>query len=251
MKFDTLYDPESVRSLFDEMSSTYGVMNLLSSFGFTYWWRRQCIAELQLRENATIVDLMAGMGELACELHKLLGCSEQIVALDNSPAMCRLAEKNAHSRNFQVIEADALHCPFGDSSVDSIFSTFGLKTFSEPQLSSLADEVFRILRPGGTFAFLEISVPPHWLLRVPFLFYLRHVIPILGRLFLGNPDNYRMLGVYTTAFHDCQTAGSIFAQAGLVLDFRSYFFGCATGFVGLKPGRAGEGKAGRSNRDSG
>ena len=134
-----------------------------------------------------------------------------------------------------MIEADALECPLGASSVDMIFCTFGLKTFSETQLSSLAAEVTRMLRPGGTFAFLEISVPPNPLLRIPFLFYLQQVVPLLGRLFLGNPENYRMLGVYTRAFHNCQTTGSLFAKAGLQIHFRSYFFGCATGFVGCKP----------------
>jgi demethylmenaquinone methyltransferase/2-methoxy-6-polyprenyl-1,4-benzoquinol methylase len=239
VKNDALYNPELVRSLFDEMSGTYGMMNLLSSFGFSCWWRRQCIAELELLENATIVDLMAGMGELSCELQKWCRSSKRIIALDNWPAMCRRAEQNALSRNFHVIEADALDCPLGDSSVDTIFSTFGLKTFNNAQLSSLAREVFRILRPGGTFAFLEISVPPHLLLRISFMFYLQHVVPLLGRLFFGNADNYRMLGIYTSEFHSCKTAGLLFEEAGLILDFRSYFFGCATGFVGFKPIQTG------------
>ena len=38
------------------------------------------------------------------------------------------------------------------------------------------------------------------LLRWPYLFYIKHVIPWVGRAFLGNPQNYRMLGVYTEEF---------------------------------------------------
>lgn len=235
---DALYDPKSVRLLFNEMSGTYGVMNLVSSFGFTYWWRRKCLAEINIAEKATIVDLMTGMGELCVELRKSFGPSLDLIALDNSPAMCRLAENNARKYPFCVLEADALACPLETSSVDAVFSTFGLKTFSNAQLSVLAGEVARILRPGGTLSFLEISVPPNRLLRIPFLFYLNRVVPVLGRLFLGNPDNYRMLGVYTTAFHSCDTASLLFASAGLDVEVRSYFFRCATGIVGRKPDKS-------------
>lgn len=31
------YDPKYFAGLFDEMAATYGIVNLLSSFGFTYW----------------------------------------------------------------------------------------------------------------------------------------------------------------------------------------------------------------------
>jgi len=33
------YDRESIRSLFDEMASTYSYINLISSFGFAAWCR--------------------------------------------------------------------------------------------------------------------------------------------------------------------------------------------------------------------
>jgi demethylmenaquinone methyltransferase/2-methoxy-6-polyprenyl-1,4-benzoquinol methylase len=37
------------------------------------------------------------------------------------------------------------------------------------------------------------------------MFYLKHIIPGIGRLLLGNPENYRMLGVYTEKFGNCGT----------------------------------------------
>jgi demethylmenaquinone methyltransferase/2-methoxy-6-polyprenyl-1,4-benzoquinol methylase len=235
MPNEALYDPKVVRELFDEMSRTYGLMNILSSFGFTYWWRRRCLSELDRADGGLIVDLMSGMGELCVELRKSDRPFRQVIAVDNSAAMCDLARKNARRHDFDVTEADALACPIETATVDTVVSTFGLKTFSSQQLSILASEVARILRPGGTLSFLEISVPPCLLLRVPFLFYLNRIVPLLGRLFLGNPENYRMLGVYTTAFRDCDHAYSLFAAAGLEVKKRSYFFGCATGIVGCKP----------------
>ena len=59
-----LYDPTFVTSLFDEMARTYGVVNLVSSFGFTLLWRRQCLRSIRIDPSDEVLDLMTGMGEL-------------------------------------------------------------------------------------------------------------------------------------------------------------------------------------------
>ena len=56
---DDIRSAESVRALFDEMARTYGVVNLVSSLGFAYFWRRSCVAAVR-GEAATVCDLMAG-----------------------------------------------------------------------------------------------------------------------------------------------------------------------------------------------
>ncbi|WP_233903071.1 class I SAM-dependent methyltransferase [Stieleria maiorica] len=226
-----------VRQLFNEMSATYGIVNLVSSFGFCRRWRRQCIEQVSYAESLTVVDLMTGMGELCPAIAKRIGPRGKIVAVDNSPVMCGKARQNHDGRlgcDLDVREEDALGSQIPDASVDVVVSSFGLKTFSHEQTVALAHEVHRILKPGGSFSFIEISVPPARWLRVPYLFYLHTLIPIIGRVLMGNPDNYRMLGVYTVAFGDCQSAISAFQQAGLDPSRRSYFFGCATGLVGRK-----------------
>jgi demethylmenaquinone methyltransferase/2-methoxy-6-polyprenyl-1,4-benzoquinol methylase len=230
-----IYDSNFVRELFDEMSTTYGIVNLISSFGFTILWRRQCARSINVEPGFRVLDLMSGMGELCFELSRRLDSDGQLIGLDLSPVMCRQAEKLDFDTSYRVIEADALDCPLDDDSVDCVFSSFGLKTFDNNQLDSLASEIHRVLRPGGEFSFLEISVPPNRVLRAIYMFYLRQVIPVLGRLFMGNPENYRMLGEYTSAFGDCKVAADLFAANGLQVEFRSYFFGCATGVIGAKP----------------
>lgn len=116
-----------------------------------------------------------------------------------------------------------------------IVSSFGLKTFSPDQIERLTVEVARLLKPGGVFSFLEISVPSNRLLRWPYLAYLRYLIPMIGRAFLGNPENYRMLSVYTEHFGNCHWAAQSFERAGLQVQEEAYFFGCATGVSGYKP----------------
>lgn len=85
------------------------------------------------------------------------------------------------------------------------------------------------------FSFIEISVPRSRLLQFVYLFYLENVIPWIGRLFLGNPANYRLLGFYTKEFGDSQHFAESLRQQGLRVIQVSYFFGCATGVHGCKP----------------
>lgn len=235
MKDVPLYDPSFVTALFNEMAATYGIVNLLSSFGFTLMWRRKCANAVSVEPNSVVLDLMTGMGELCTSIAKSLGPDGKLIALDLSPVMCQQARKHTFQSQYSVIEADALSCPLEDASVDFVFSSFGLKTFDDDQLAILAAEVARVLRPGGQLSFLEVSVPPSMFLRLPYMLYLNRVVPTLGRLLLGNPDNYKLLGVYTTAFGDCESTAKLFEGNGLNVDVTTHFFGCATGLVGVKP----------------
>ncbi|WP_231744230.1 class I SAM-dependent methyltransferase [Stieleria neptunia] len=238
MPSEQIYETLFVRQLFNEMSATYGTVNLISSFGFCRRWRRQCLAQLSMPKSSTVIDLMTGMGELCPGVEARIGPGGKIVAVDNSPVMCHKARENHDGRltcELEIREEDALCSQVPDASADVVLSSFGLKTFSSEQTTRLAHEVHRILKPGGTFSFIEISVPPSRWLRTPYLFYLNKLIPVIGRILMGNPDNYRMLGVYTVAFGNCGSAVTAFQAAGLNTSLRSYFWGCATGLVGEKP----------------
>lgn len=238
MTQDDLYDLKFVSRLFDEMASTYGLVNMLSSFGFCRRWRSQCLRAVEIQKGAKVLDLMTGMGELCPEIGKMVGDDGAILALDLSPVMCDRASRqisSSHNGRPGILKADALNSPIKEGSIDFVVSTFGLKTFSAEQISELGKQVHHVLRPGGQFSFLEISIPDSRWLKLPFLAYLKFIIPWIGRLALGNPDNYSMLGVYTTRFGDCRQAHDRFVQAGLRVRFRSFFFGCATGITGYKP----------------
>ncbi|MGB7344139.1 MAG: class I SAM-dependent methyltransferase [Pirellulaceae bacterium] len=238
MADERIYESVFVQRLFDEMSATYGTVNMVSSFGFCRRWRRQCIDQIDIPVGSAVIDLMTGMGELCPGIARKVGAGGKVFAVDNSPVMCKIARQYEDGRlecTVQILESNALHSDVPDSSADVVISSFGLKTFSRKQIQLLATEVQRILKPNGSFSFIEISVPPAFWLRTPYLFYLTHLIPIIGRLFMGNPDNYRMLGVYTLAFDNCGSAVSSFRDAGLDVELRSFFFGCATGLRGRKP----------------
>jgi ubiquinone/menaquinone biosynthesis methyltransferase len=220
---DTLYDTAFVRATFDEMAATYGLVNLVSSFGFARWWREQCVQQIRLETGMTVGDWMCGMGEAWHIILRSIRAEGAVLAVDLSPAMCERARQQPVYReygNVVVREQNILENDLPDASADCIVSTFGLKTFSPAQQGRLASEIARVLRPGGQCALIEVSVPPSRLLRLLYLLYLKVCIPLIGALLLGNPDNYRLLGVYTVRFQNCQRFASMLERNGLQVQYQ-------------------------------
>jgi ubiquinone/menaquinone biosynthesis C-methylase UbiE len=48
------YSPAHVIKLFDEMARTYGAVNLISSLGFSHFWRRACVRSLAIRRGESV-----------------------------------------------------------------------------------------------------------------------------------------------------------------------------------------------------
>ena len=234
MRDEAIYDAAFVRGLFDEMSGTYGIVNVVSSFGFCVRWRRQCVDGIAIAPDSTVCDLMSGTGELWPSIARRLSPAGRITAVDFSPAMTTRAKAKAQGVKvpIEILMDDALSGVLPDDMADVIVCSFGLKTLEHEQLRRLAREVARVLKPGGRLSFVEISVPGSPWLSALYMFYVRRVIPLIGWLLLGNPEDYRLLGVYTEKFSNCDQFGRFCADAGLRVRPRSLFWGCATGVVG-------------------
>ena len=237
MQSTDIYDPKFVKGLFNEMSSTYGITNYISSFGFCQRWREKCIGLSDIKPGMRVYDLMTGMGECWHLINQRLQNEGELVALDFSEEMCTkayLRKKRMPDLSIEIIKEDFLDNELETESADCIVSAFGLKTFSEEQMRTVANEIARILRPGGNFSLLEISVPRNPFINYPYMKYLKYCIPFTGKILLGNPNNYRMLGIYTELFGDCKYMASLLKEAGLSVSMQEFFYGCSTAVCGVK-----------------
>jgi len=234
---ENIYNPEYVKRLFDQMSSSYERMNYITSFGFSIRWRAQFLDVFRpIPPKAEIIDLLTGMGETWSAIRRKFP-DAQLTVLDFSEGMLNYARQkssNKFNNQITVIQQDVLQNQLPDNYYDLVTCAFGLKTFNAEQLAILAAETRRILKPGGQFCFVEVSKPDDPILKAFYTFYLKYAIPVLGRLLLGNPEEYRMLWQYTNSFGNARNATQIFERAGLEVHSIAYFFGCATGLYGRK-----------------
>jgi ubiquinone/menaquinone biosynthesis C-methylase UbiE len=233
-----IYDPAFVKGVFDRCSGRYIAFSFLCSLGFTERWRRQCVAALPAASDPpSCYDLMAGTGEAWPHLLRRFPKTGRIVAVDISAGMHERAMKRLHAQRahpIHFIEDDVLRTAIPPGTVDSIISTFGLKTFNTDQLQMLASLIAYILKPGGSFSLIEASDPKGWWLRPLYLFHLRIVLPLIERLFLRGARDFAMIGTYSMNFGDCSAFAGMLRRHGLEAEYRKYFFGCATGVAGRK-----------------
>ena len=105
---------------------------------------------LDMRPESCL-DVGAGSGMLLRSVREIYG-DILAVGIDLSPGMTRVAqEKLGRSSNFHMLAGDAEHLPFIDASYDLLVSTSTFQWLEN--LMPTFSEAFRVLKPGGTFAF--------------------------------------------------------------------------------------------------
>jgi demethylmenaquinone methyltransferase/2-methoxy-6-polyprenyl-1,4-benzoquinol methylase len=212
-------------------------MNYITSFGFSERWRRQCVKEIEIEKGKIVVDLMTGMGECWKHILKKSDKNSKLIGLDFSTEMINRAEKNKEKfkkSKIEIIKENVFENSIEKETADFVISGFGLKTFNDEQLRKLANEIDRILKPNGKFSLIDVSIPNSKFLKPFYMFYLKNIIPILGKLFLGSPETYKMLGVYTEEFGNSKNVYRIFNRSEFKVEYVEYFYGCATGIKGMK-----------------
>ena len=234
---NSIYDPDFVKTLFNQMSSSYERMNYVTSFGFSIRWRKQFLQKLGKSEQPIkVIDLLSGLGENWSFLKQNFP-NAQFSALDFSEEMVLQSQEKGQrifSGTLELLCQDVLNNTLDSNAFDVVSCAYGLKTFSDEQLDVLAKEVHRILKPNGKFSFVEVSKPKSTFLYFFYAFYLGKIIPILGKIFLGNPNDYKMLWIYTEKFGNTERVKPIFERHSLSVKIDHYFGGCATGISGKK-----------------
>ena len=231
-----IYEPSFVKNLFNKMSDSYERMNFITSFGFSIIWRKQFINQLgKSNQSLEILDLLSGLGENWNFIIKN-NPNSYLKALDFSEEMIKKSrlKDSVKYGNIRLYQQDILNNKLMSNHFDRIFCAFGLKTFNQEQIDFLAKTVYRTLKVNGKFSFIEISIPDNKILKFFYQFYLSKIIPILGKIFLGNPSDYKMLWIYTKNFKDSNKTKEIFERNGLKTNYKKYFFGCASGISGIK-----------------
>jgi demethylmenaquinone methyltransferase/2-methoxy-6-polyprenyl-1,4-benzoquinol methylase len=177
----------AVREMFDSIAPRYDLLNhVLSANVDRLWWRRAArrFRDVLTRPDAAILDICCGTGDMTMALlkHRPRG-AHPILAADFSRGML---ERGAHKFNRQgvtVLEADALHLPLRDNSLDLIVTAFGFRNLANYEAG--LREFHRVLKPGGQLGILEFS-EPGGLIGKAYAVYFRRVLPAIGHIICGN-----------------------------------------------------------------
>ncbi|HEV7495502.1 class I SAM-dependent methyltransferase [Baekduia sp.] len=116
------------------------------------------VAAAGVRAGQRVLDVAAGSG--ATSIPAALAGAD-VVASDLTPELLEAGEEAARDAGVELewVEADAEDLPFSDASFDIVLSSFG--AMFAPRHLIVADELLRVVRPGGTIAMANWT-PEGW-----------------------------------------------------------------------------------------
>lgn len=120
---------------------------------------QEIIASIKPSGNKNILDIAAGTGEPGLTIATMLN-GGKVTITDLSEDMLTIAKENAARReitNIEITACDVCELPFADNSFDAISCRFGFMFFPHMQLA--ANEIIRVLKPGGKIATSVWNVP--------------------------------------------------------------------------------------------
>lgn len=209
----TNHVPEAeVHDLFSRIATKYDEMNNIVSLGIQKQWRRTFFKKLVARPTDRCLDLCCGTGDMTIGLAQRAG---NVIGLDFNQKMLQIAQKKIMQQHLQgsiqLVKGDAMQLPFRRESFDLVTISFGLRNV--PDASKTIAEAYRVLKPGGKFAIIEMSQPTNPLVKVGWRAYFK-TFPYFAKLTHNAVADYAYLAKTTQAFLSAQQLKELLLRQG-------------------------------------
>ena len=195
------HSEKEVQQLFSRIAPQYDSLNDVISLGLQKTWRQKLWRRLSIRDDFHCLDLCCGTGDLTIQAAQQLGPKGLVVGLDFNQEMLNIAQQKiqqaAVSVPVKLQYADVMSLPFAEQSFDIITIGFGLRNV--PDAERVLRESYRVLKPGGQFACLEMSQPSTAVIKIFWQLYLK-IFPRLAQICGGNYRDYQYLQTTTQSF---------------------------------------------------
>lgn len=117
-------------------------------------FRQLALQGLEINPQTAILDLCCGAGQTT---RYLVEKSDRVTGLDASPFAIQRATQNVPQAHY--VQAFAEDMPLADASFDLVHTSVALHEMKPEQLQKILTEVYRVLKPGGIFAFIDFHKP--------------------------------------------------------------------------------------------
>jgi demethylmenaquinone methyltransferase/2-methoxy-6-polyprenyl-1,4-benzoquinol methylase len=208
-------EPGKIQAMFSKVASRYDLTNSIVSLQLHRLWNKRLAHSL--KNSQVLLDLCAGTGEIAYRWLNYQTKSKEVYLLDFCDEMLFTAKAKSlpyllkgHSLHF--INADATCIPLSDASIDAVSIAYGIRNVQNPE--RCFQEVFRVLKPKGQFAILELTLPKNRLLKAGHQIYLNHLLPWLGGLLTREKKAYHYLSESVQTFLEPEKLKDLLNRAG-------------------------------------
>ncbi len=191
-----------VRQSFARIASGYDQTNRVMTFGLDLAWRVRVVDAVAPPASGRALDVGTGTGDF---LPMLAAWMPDGVAVgidfclpmmqEGWPKLDTVTRQNAPGSvppgTATFVGGDALQLPFPDASFDAITTGFVMRNVTD--INAAMREMWRVARPGGVLACLEVARPGNPLLRMGHRFYFEKIVPFIGGLLTGERRFYTYL----------------------------------------------------------
>jgi demethylmenaquinone methyltransferase / 2-methoxy-6-polyprenyl-1,4-benzoquinol methylase len=206
---------QQIAEMFDKIAFRYDFLNHFLSGGIDGYWRKRAIRDLRGLEDAAVLDVATGTGDMAILLARRLP-RVRVTGVDISAGMLEIGrQKVAHLKlgdriTLQAGDSEAL--PFATDSFDAITVAFGVRNFEN--LEKGLREMQRVLKPGGKLVVLEFSQPRIPVLCQLYRSYMRRIAPRIAGMAASNREAYQYLNDSVQAFPEGESLLRILEGCG-------------------------------------
>ncbi len=113
-------------------------------------FRQLALEDIKITPDMQVLDLCCGSGQAT---QFLVARSSNVVGLDASPQSIARAIQNVPAAKYVQGWAEAM--PFENDQFDLVHTSVALHEMRPVQLWGILQEVHRVLKPGGTFTFVD------------------------------------------------------------------------------------------------
>jgi demethylmenaquinone methyltransferase / 2-methoxy-6-polyprenyl-1,4-benzoquinol methylase len=195
-----------VRDLFNRTAGDYDRLESAMAWGSGPWYRRRALKAAGLGPGMRVVDVGAGTGLVSREAAHIVGDPAYVLGVDPCAGMMRNAKLPA---GLQLVLGSAESIPANTASADFLSMGYALRHIGN--LSAAFAEFFRVLKPGGQFCLLEITVPARALPRAMLKAYMRVVVPFFAQCLARHRDSAQLMRYYWDTIEACAPPEAIMA----------------------------------------
>jgi demethylmenaquinone methyltransferase/2-methoxy-6-polyprenyl-1,4-benzoquinol methylase len=227
-----------VHQHFDTVARRYDLLNSLLSFGMHHLWKRAAVRMMGLKTGERVIDVCGGTADLAIRAARLIGSSGRVTVYDINWAMMAAGWPkvvNSHlAPRIGYIQGDAEHLSCPDASFDAAMVGFGIRNLTRPEVGF--QEIFRVLKPGGTMMCLEFSKPKTAWFRWLYDLYSFCIMPAMGKIMVGSWEAYTYLPESIRMFSQPEELTATLEEIGFTqVRYRRLTNGIAVIYLGVKP----------------
>ncbi len=223
---------------FDTVARHYDRMNTLLSFGLHLLWKRRAVSMAGIRPGDRVLDLCGGTADMALLAARDLQGRGTVCLCDINMRMMELGrrkvEKKGRADRIAFFASDAELMGVGDEAFDVVAVGFGIRNLADMEKG--LREIYRVLKPGGSFVCLEFSLPTAPAFRLLYDLYSFWVMPMAGKLMAGSKRAYTYLPESIRAFPSPAELLDIFRELGFEsLSYKRLTNGIAVIYLARRP----------------